>query len=409
LNPGKFGIFWWENIDKQNRRVYFPDERKHNQEEIWTILSDSGQRVCIIGTPLTYPPKKVNGVMVAGGLDCQNKGYTYPPSLQNRLEETHDYRVHPESSIKTEPQKTAAEIHELIRSRFKIAFDLLKDDHYDFVQITTFYLNVLQHFLWDDEATKTGWKIVDECLGELLRREPDANIFLMSDHGSNRIDTVVNLNRWLYENGYLEYTWRYSVIRALADVGVTQDNLRELLKRVGLKDLIQRIVPSEVKNAVPNSHGELKQEAKTHIVDWDRSSAIASGQGPVYVLNESKKAEIKRALEQFETADGRSPFRSVYDRDEMYEGEFLDEAPDLIVDQNDHVHIRGHIGASETVDSPDTDVWLAENKREGMLVGYGPDVGGTIEGTPSILDLAPTILDIHEVDVPANLDGESLF
>ena len=30
-NPGQFGIFWWENIDIKNRRIYYPNNRKNRE------------------------------------------------------------------------------------------------------------------------------------------------------------------------------------------------------------------------------------------------------------------------------------------------------------------------------------------------------------------------------------------
>ena len=42
-NPGKLGIFWWENIDFANRHIYIPTNRAHTRE-LWDCLSENGMK-----------------------------------------------------------------------------------------------------------------------------------------------------------------------------------------------------------------------------------------------------------------------------------------------------------------------------------------------------------------------------
>ena len=404
-NPGKLGIFWWENIDLERRKVYYPHERKNMHKEIWDYLSDAGYKVCVIGTPLTYPPKKVNGVMISGGLDSAEEEITYPAELEKELKEKYGYRVHPEHGIQTDREKSAEEILELIELRFRVALDLIKRGKFDFVQITTFYINVLQHFLWDDDKTKRAWKIVDKYVGRLME-EKDVNLIFMSDHGSNKIDTAFNINTWLNKEGYLKYNYNYWVAKTISRLGFNKENLTKLADFLGLISVLKKIIPKTTLRKIPSK--EMKKEAKTGIINWKKTDAIASGQGPVYLLNEDKKEEIKEKLRKLETPEGKKVLENVYEREEIYSGKYLAEAPSLIMDQAKNIHITGGLGKNRIFEIPEKCKWKAENKKYGLFVAYGPDFSGKQMDKISILDLAPTILKLYGLNKPKDMDGRVL-
>lgn len=61
------------------------------------------------------------------------------------------------------------------------------------------------HVLWgrhDDELLKT-YQIVDRDIGMVLDRAGSATVIVMSDHGFASFDYAVNLNTWLYQEGFL--------------------------------------------------------------------------------------------------------------------------------------------------------------------------------------------------------------
>ncbi len=64
------------------------------------------------------------------------------------------------------------------------------------------------HILWGrhDEDLLRIYRAVDSSIGEAMRREPDATLIVMSDHGFSTFDRAVNLNTWLLEQGLLART-----------------------------------------------------------------------------------------------------------------------------------------------------------------------------------------------------------
>ena len=73
------------------------------------------------------------------------------------------------------------------------------------MHVTLFYLNVLQHFFWNDEPTKRAWILIDDWIEKLASLE-DTNLVLMSDHGSAATTAEFYINEWLAEQGYLTKT-----------------------------------------------------------------------------------------------------------------------------------------------------------------------------------------------------------
>ena len=60
------------------------------------------------------------------------------------------------------------------------------------------------HVLWGkhEHELLEVYRAVDASIGEVMRREPDAELMVMSDHGFAAFDQAVNLNTWLISRGF---------------------------------------------------------------------------------------------------------------------------------------------------------------------------------------------------------------
>ncbi|MFB6186828.1 MAG: alkaline phosphatase family protein, partial [Halobacteriaceae archaeon] len=76
-NPGKLGVYWWETLDIETKSSMIPDATDFESLEVWDHLNEAGFSTGVIGMPLTYPPKDVDGYMVAGGPGVGSSGYTH--------------------------------------------------------------------------------------------------------------------------------------------------------------------------------------------------------------------------------------------------------------------------------------------------------------------------------------------
>jgi len=410
-NPGKLGVFWWENVDREAGTFSVPTSVDFAAPDVWDLLGDGDLDSAVVNMPTTYPPDEFSGWMVSGGGGVDGNRYTHPPELQEELEERFDYRVFASGAsrnIGDDPDRIE-EVLELVDLRFDVA-DYLRE-RYDpsFISLTIFYTNVFHHFFWDDAVTERLWRHVDRRIGEFIE---DETVLVVSDHGSNPIDHVFNLNTWLEREGYL-VTNRGTSDR-LYGLGLTRDRLSRLADRLGLKNALKRALPRSVVSTFPEEDGTVSGHGKAEKIDWTASTAMASGQGPVYALAEDPaerrriRDDLAAALDGLTAPDGSSLFRDVLSGKEAYDGPFVVDGPDLVVDQADGVHVSGAVGADTLFERPSD--WVAENHRDGVLVAAGPDVGAdvTFEEQPHIYDVAPTILHAFDRPVPDHVDGRVL-
>jgi len=406
-NPGKIGIFWWENINVDQRDIYYPESRKNALPHYWERIAETHD-VGVVGVPLTYPPREFNGNLVAGAPDGREVNYTTPQNLQGKLEEEFNYRVSKRNRIDTDREAAVEEILDLIDLRFKIGKFMLSKRDVDFLQVTTFYINSLHHFLWDDEATLRAWQLVDEYVGEF--RDCGYNVILMSDHGSTTIDQEFHVNAWLQQEGYLETNMRLPSV--LHRAGITTDRLIELATTLGVQRVVKKLTPNAILQYIPNEDREISRNRKAGHVNWEDTKAIASGQGPVYLNVERTNPEydsirdgLIKKLRHLEGPSGQPVAKSVHRGESIYDGRFVSDAPDIVIDQTDGTHISGRIGRSEVFTTPERGEWKAENKRSGLFIAAGPEFATGGVDMLSILDLAPTLLHLFGQPIPEEYDG----
>lgn len=414
-NPGGFGVYWFERVDLDAGTIEVTNGSDFETAELWDYLNDEGQRAGVVNMPTMYPPREIDGPVVCGGPDAVEGeyrsiegGYATPDGLVAELEDRFDYRVHPDPLLSSNEERgdEVDEILDLLDLRFEVALTLLDERDLEFVHVTLFYLNVLQHFFWNDEPTRRAWERIDEWIGRLDDRE-DINLVLMSDHGCGATTTEFYINEWLAENGYQRR--ETSVDNVFQRVGLDRENVLSVAKRLGVVDLLATVVPERVQQLVPQRAG-LKRDRKLEAIDLPATKAVASAQGPIYLNpdfdTETVREELIADLRALEDENGPL-FENVYKGEAVYSGPFVDAAPEVVLDQRVGVHVNDGVGGGRITADPDR--WAAENTLNGIFVASGPDfeADGQLDQI-SILDIAPTLLTAHDCAVPTDMDGDRL-
>ena len=120
---------------------------------------------------------------------------------------------------------------------------------------------------------------------------------------------------------------------------------------------------------------------------------------------ESLRDELISKLRSIrDPASGQVTNSRVLKKEDIYEGDFLDQAPDLYLEvENYRVAEFPNIRNTEDLLSP---LILASHYLEVILFARGPDVkqDQTMKGV-RLIDLVPTILHIKGVPVPEDMDG----
>jgi len=294
--------------------------------------------------------------------------------------------------------------------RERIIFQGLKDDGWDLFVAAIETTDRISHMMWrlidprhpmydKDLAAKHGdaiekvYRRADDLVGRLLAAVPkDAAFMVMSDHGFHSFRREVNLNTWLVQNGYMAFQGQESA-------------------KKGLEDLFGR--------------GRFWEG-----VDWSKTRAYAVGLGQIYFNLRGREsqgvvssgAEYKALQEEIASKlvglkdpdTGEAVFRAIYRRDDIYKGEFLQNAPDLQMGFNDGYRV----GWQDTLGSIRRAVVENNNKKwSGDHCATATEISGGVffsnrkitTAEPSIMDLSPTILKLLEVPLPSDLDGKPVM
>jgi predicted AlkP superfamily phosphohydrolase/phosphomutase len=407
-SPGVHDVYWWEKVDQDTLDIDVPDSRSFTAPELWDYLNDEGLEAGVINLPMSYPPRELRQFLIAGGPRSREADYTYPADLESEIEGRFGYRVHPEDVITSNEDLSGVDATlDLIEKRFETAEALLEEMDVDFVHLTIFHLNVLQHYYWNGPPVERAWKRIDDCLGRFL--DEDHTIVLMSDHGCAKIQDVFHVNEWLQNEDYL--TMEASAADYLMKAGITQERLAGLVRSVGLESRVRRYVPRRLVERFPDDEG-IKRDNKFDKMVRDESDAIASGQGLIYVLHdpgstryEAVVTELVEKLDRLQTPRGSPLATAVHRGDEFYPEGDPRFRPDLIFEQGPGVHTSGAVGKNIVFES--TGRWKAENIPEGLFLAHGPNVAAKGDiGAISILDIAPTVLHTMGQDIPEDFEGD---
>jgi len=418
-NPGKLDVFRFDTIDTETQELVFHDSNDFKSVELWDYLNDAGYTAGVINKPSTYPPRKIDGFIVAGGPDAADGEYrsiqgqyATPEHVQEFLESELDYSIHP-SPILNPADNGTEEIEaalDLIENRFEAAEALLEREDPDFLHMTIFYNMVLQHYFWTDDPVLQAWKKIDTHLEQFM--DEGHNIILMSDHGTDYVESVFYINVWLEENDYVTYA--ENIDEHLRKLGITRERALAYAKKLNVVELLARVVPESLQKIVPWEEG-VKRDRVIEAVDWNETNAVASGQGPIYLTAEPGTEEYEETRRRLiaELPNVRHPetgkqfVTAVHRGEEYYDGPYADNAPDLVLEQNSEVHVSDAIGRDEWYG--EEGVWKGGNMPEGIFLANGPSFreDGLTERA-NIVDLAPTILHSMGVDIPTDMDGEVL-
>jgi len=423
LNPGKHGIYGFFNPEKRfplvSKKISiveadYINKRLNQAGNLWDLIGLK-YKVCLINYPGTYPPKKINGVMVTGLLTSSigRKKFTFPDKLAKEIETAvPDYEI----DVKFQVDKTKAleNVNRAAQKRFKLLNHFLKG-RFDFYCVVFTGLDRIQHYLWGESEVEKHYGLLDQFLGILMEKRKEDNFMIVSDHGFQKNEYYFYINAWLIKNGFLQISSKNRLSRnyLMRKIGLNKKNILKLLKMSHLSTLL-RLIPMKFKGVVPENKISIEEVG----VDWGNSLAYATysmengiylnlkGREPKGAVNEddyekTRDSIIKKLEEDFEIKCWR--------KEEIYSGPYLKHLPDIILDIREQgLRFNSAISdvVKEKVDYQKTEEPQGFHHPDGIFLACGPDIRAGKLSKMDQVDVLPTVLHFLGLEVPENADGK---
>jgi predicted AlkP superfamily phosphohydrolase/phosphomutase len=252
-NPGKHGIYDFTARKSQSYETQFVNASWRRTPTLWQYLSEMDKRVAVLSVPFTYPPEKVNGIMISGfdapGIaGLVDRSATYPPGLYDEVRsQVGEYPMAPNLYAYTDPGDMLDVTIRTMEQKMAAALYLYQHEDWDCFMFVLGETDGTAHRFWrfcdpwsplrEEEppaakvanALLTVYEKADEVLGHFLQlASADTALMVMSDHGNGgNSDTAVYLNCWLEDQGLLTFKKLEGFVRCGVD----------LAKRLGLRAL----------------------------------------------------------------------------------------------------------------------------------------------------------------------------
>jgi predicted AlkP superfamily phosphohydrolase/phosphomutase len=398
-DPGTLGMYGFRNRASYEYGDLFTVNSNYVKEKtLWNYLSRNRLRSIVMGVPLTYPPKPLNGLLVSSFLTpSKDVDYTHPPELKDRLDALAggDYIIDVKEFRSHEKQKTLDQIYRMSRARFTAFRTLLREEDWDFAMMVEMGPDRLHHAFWRyhdpehrlyepgspfEHVIHQYYVYMDQELGETLDSLPaDTSVIVVSDHGAKGMHGAVCINEYLIEEGLLAVKNYPDEPQRLSSDNIDWDHT----KVWGDGGYYARIFLN-VEGREPN------------------------GQIPAGELD-AFKSDLKARLEALPDENGNNIGTRVFFPEEIYT-ECKGTPPDMIVYLGDlDWRSAGTIGNRAIhIFENDTGPDDANHAQEGIFIWANR--GKTPATEPldkvSIYDIAPSILDFYGLAVPEDMVGK---
>jgi predicted AlkP superfamily phosphohydrolase/phosphomutase len=446
-NPGKHGLYDWIQRYRDSYDVA-PLTAQHIAEPtLWSLLSRSSRRVCVLNVPMTFPPAPVNGLLISGlPAPSTQVMITYPDSLLEEIERAvGEYLLYPDPGQAYSDTGVDAFLQRLYQTterRLQVLGYLRAREDWDFLMLVLNGTDTVQHAMWKymspvhplhnpAKAPKFGnaildyFKYVDQALGEIVDSlEPDTVLMIMSDHGFGPFHKFIHLNNWLRAQGWLKLkpTLVAKAKSGLFRCGFSPMSVYHLLMRFGLGSLKREVVRGNGQRLLKTLFLSFDD------VDWPRTVAYSLGnvgqifinvrgrepQGTVTPGSEYQavREEIIARLKALRDPETDEPVvDQIFRREEIYSGDALDRAADILFLPTRLEYFgfgEYEFGSHKIIESMRQGI-SATHRMNGVLMLYGQPIrsGARITGA-SLYDLAPTLLHLMGEPVPTDMDGQVL-
>jgi predicted AlkP superfamily phosphohydrolase/phosphomutase len=290
------------------------------------------------------------------------------------------------------------------------------------------------------------YRELDKEVGELIGRfDSSGSVFIISDHGFCTVNQTIDLNVWLLQEGYIQlknsfftrlkyFLWKRGLTYEwlFGRLGMAWGKLWARLLGRYWEKLLGAMVKSKFATSPMDFVTDLILNKSTWLlslkdVDWSKTRAYCkTGQGQIFinlegrdpqgVVNSGREYEdlqqeiIKKFRHVMSGLTGGKSQAEIYTRQEIYNGDYFNEMPDITVVANkDGYQAGSFVDFGSNRVASDVTLLTGNHDMHGIFLAKGESVkkGASINGA-NLIDVTPTILHVLGCKVPEDMDGKVL-
>jgi predicted AlkP superfamily phosphohydrolase/phosphomutase len=420
VDPSNHGVYDIFERDYSTRRKLPVTYLSIKETTILSDLTAAGVPTVMTNVPLTFPPPRIEGKLVAGGVLPKWRPFTHPPELAEELERAEvPFPINGMSwtTFRNRPEPFLAEAMALTDSRIRANEHLLDTTDWRFASLVFVATDRVQHcltkFVSPDhpdyerhskeplaETIREVYRLLDDGLGRLVARTTDEDLVVFaSDHGFRGVTRALHMDRLLDHLGFLRSAATRAVFGPM-QWGKMRAVARKVYDFFGLHGRV----------SLPQSVNWQKTVAYTAVRSTGEGVSLnLAGREPDGIVEpgdyESVRDQVMDALGSFvDPRTGAKPIARLLRREDVFSGKYLDTAPDIVLEP---APLYSLTHATSVVEDAD---WLSGDHRiEGVIAAAGPRVqANAFERPAQLVDLAPTILAALGVPASVKHDGRVL-
>jgi predicted AlkP superfamily phosphohydrolase/phosphomutase len=459
MTPARHGLHYLVQLQPGTYDFYRPADRGLVRcHSFWSHLSRAGRRVAVLDVPLTRLDPTVDGIHVVewGAHDAVFGFQAWPPHIAETI--TSRFGAHPLGHSCDVAGRSAEQYREFVESlvrgvhaKASLTREFLQRGGWDFFMQVFTESHCIGHQCWhlhDDkhpahdsalaatlcDPIRRIYAAIDTAIGELLEVAGDATIVVMTAHG---------MSHWYGAQFLLpEILLRLGVARPPS---ASSEGRGVTARALATARWTWKRIPTSLRTGLAPVRDWFRQENPHRLptigVDPETSRCFAHknglavggirlnlvGREPQGILSPGPEADsfchalVTDLLDIIDERTGQPLIRRVLKTSQLYQGDYLEDLPDLLVEWSDEVPtgstaISDGSGAVVRARSPKIGVIegsnqfgrTGEHRPEGFFTAVGPGIRpGTLEKEVSILDLAPTLTNLLGVDLP-ECDGQPI-
>lgn len=359
VNPGEHGVFGFTDLIPKTYTLGFLNFMNMKHKPFW--MQKPNKKYVILNLPFTYPVQEMNGYIISGFVSPDINRSVYPTSIFpyiNKLK----YQIDVDSKKAYKSKDIFLDELFSVHEKRVIAYRYFWDEvDWDTFMIVFTGSDRLGHFMWDDYENTDNpnhkrfldyFREIDKEIGWISEHLGNKdNLIMMSDHGMEIIKTEVHLNTYLEQNGFLKLS----------------DGDRKNYNNITNESTAFALEPSRIylnyKDRYPN--GCVNYEERENIIE-----------------------ELTDIFRQLKYND-ELVITDVIKKEEIYEGDQMDVAPDLLLVPNNGYSLRGTVGRK--------DVFGGDSILTGMHKGSDAFLFVKGENAETIVPDKPHVEDVVDI------------